>query len=165
MLRLHSFEKVWALRLNTHSAMTSLFGQQTALSNPLLGRQSRGPACLQATKRAAASPGGRRTNSNTAVADRPQPSQDLPEVSSVPRPSGVTDGPWDAQDVKAVEEALQHKPTGVGRRQVGQPGRCSFLEHLLLQRPFQIFLFPSFPVYSAGATSLATRRQKNPCLM
>ena len=127
MLRLHKFQQACARHLDTSSPMTALFGQHSSLGNCLLGRRSRGPACLQATKPAVASPGGKRTNYDTAVVDRQPPSQDLPEVSSVPRPTGVTDGPWDAQDVKAVKEALEQKPTGLGRRQLGQPGQSSFL--------------------------------------
>lgn len=127
MLRLHKFQQACARHLDSNSTMTSLFGQHSSLGTCLLGRRSRGPACLQATKRAVAYPGGKRPNSNTVVVDRPPPSQDLPEVSSVPRPTGVTDGPWDAQDVKAVEEALEQKRGGPSRRQVGQAGQCSFL--------------------------------------
>ena len=113
MLRAHTLQEACAFRVDACST-TSLFGLHSPLSSHLPGRQSRGPACSQATKPAAACPGGSRTNLSSAVVDRPQdpPSQELSEVSSVPRPTGATDGPWAAQAVNAVEEAQQLRPAG-----------------------------------------------------
>ncbi len=82
----------------------------------------RSSTSLQALRQATAATQTRKTNSKPHTAERRPAYSTAPEVSVVPRQTGVTDGPWDAKDETAVQEAQQQENARPGRRQVGQPG-------------------------------------------